>query len=349
MKRGDEYMGVGRSRQVKHTQQQRRLRVPSNDHQPTTPPESSTLPAMASQLSEYEWSRLKNIQDNQQVLIALGLAKPPKPSAPRPPKPPAAQKKKRAAAAAQPGARRKSLRSSSEAPTDSSEPATVTIAELKRPSTKLRLTNNQQLKLEALDINVSGPLSPIELNSLEFAREELAESVPQTWREAHTNGETIWQAKRRCLHYSAQLFGLRWPRWLSEIEEAIEMAGDDAREHTMYTLEAAAVGFGFPYAKWPAGAGVLLSDGLGSGPLPKPRPLTLGSDTELLKREGHYLEHRFAPDKGNGWVYNHALGKLRLFQEKLLTEQFEGDAPAAPSVRDMEDTEDATPMEEDTV
>ena len=67
-----------------------------------------------------------------------------------------------------------------------------------------------------------------------------------------------------------------------------------------------------------------------------PRVLTLGSDTEMLRREGQRLEAKFGRDAGNGWAYNHALGKLRLFQEKLLAEHY-GEAPSAPSVRDLED------------
>ena len=44
----------------------------------------------------------------------------------------------------------------------------------------------------------------------------------------------------------------------------------------------------------------------------RPRVLTLGSDTEMLRREGQRLEAKFAKDSGNGWAYNHALGKLRM-------------------------------------
>ena len=65
---------------------------------------------------------------------------------------------------------------------------------------------------------------------------------------------------------------------------------------------------------------------------PPPRILTLGSDTENLKREGQQLEHRYGRDAGNGWAYNHALGKLRLYQEQLLGEAF-----GAPSMRELEE------------
>ena len=67
-----------------------------------------------------------------------------------------------------------------------------------------------------------------------------------------------------------------------------------------------------------------------------PRVLTLGADTEMLRREGQRLEAKFGKDAGNGWAFNHVLGKLRLFQEKLLAEHY-GEAPSAPSVRDLED------------
>jgi len=73
---------------------------------------------------------------------------------------------------------------------------------------------------------------------------------------------------------------------------------------------------------------------------PTPRVLTLGSDTELLRREGQRLEHTFGRDAGNGWVYNHALGKLRAYQEILLRDRF-GEEPSAPSVRELEEEEEA--------
>ena len=47
---------------------------------------------------------------------------------------------------------------------------------------------------------------------------------------------------------------------------------------------------------------------------PRPRLLTLGSDTEALHREGQRLEASFGRDRGNGWAYNHALGKMRTYQ-----------------------------------
>ena len=62
---------------------------------------------------------------------------------------------------------------------------------------------------------------------------------------------------------------------------------------------------------WPDGVGVLLAnDDFDDGAAPLPRLLTLGSDTEALKREGQKLEARFGRDAGNGWAYNHALGKV---------------------------------------
>lgn len=70
-------------------------------------------------------------------------------------------------------------------------------------------------------------------------------------------------------------------------------------------------------------------------PLPVGRLLTLGSDTESLKREGQRLEAKYARDRGNGWVYNHALGKLRQYQEILLCEAGH-EPPEGPSIEEME-------------
>ena len=105
-----------------------------------------------------------------------------------------------------------------------------------------------------------------------------------------------------------------------------------------FAIERAACGLGLDYARgWPAGIGVLLSndvDAEGVAEPARPRLLTLGGDTERLRREGQRLEHRFGRDLGNGWVYNHALGKLREYQLGLLglDKDFEG----APSVAQLE-------------
>eukprot|EP00967_Tisochrysis_lutea_P079651 scaffold109069_cov31-Tisochrysis_lutea.AAC.6 len=70
-------------------------------------------------------------------------------------------------------------------------------------------------------------------------------------------------------------------------------------------------------------------------PLPVGRVLTLGSDTEALRREGQRLEAKYARDRGNGWVYNHALNKLRHYQEMLLREHF-NEEPNGTSIEEIE-------------
>lgn len=108
----------------------------------------------------------------------------------------------------------------------------------------------------------------------------------------------------------------------------------------MFAIERAACGLGLDYKAWPDGVGVLLAneEATPNEPRPRPRILTLGSDTEMLKREGQRLEHRFGRDAGNGWAYNHALGKVRQYQEKLLREELHpSETPAACSVREMEE------------
>ena len=47
-------------------------------------------------------------------------------------------------------------------------------------------------------------------------------------------------------------------------------------------------------------------------------PLTLGSDTELLKYCGKRLEVVHGEDTSNGWAYTHALGKLKAYQALLV-------------------------------
>ena len=141
------------------------------------------------------------------------------------------------------------------------------------------------------------------------------------------------------LKEAADNFGLRWPSWLDKIQGALPKMGSTpaAQHQTMFAIERAACGMGLPYKHWPPGVGVLLAgEELDDEQAPPPpRVITLGCDTEALKREGQRLEARFGRDSGNGWVYNHALGKLRQYQEQLLQTGF-GEAPSAPSIAQLE-------------
>ena len=84
---------------------------------------------------------------------------------------------------------------------------------------------------------------------------------------------------------------------------------------------------------WPEGVGVLLANETAAAGEQPPRLLTLGSDTEVLRREGQRLEASFGRDRSNGWAYDFALNKLRAYQELLLGD----DEPAAPSVAELEE------------
>lgn len=129
---------------------------------------------------------------------------------------------------------------------------------------------------------------------------------------------------------------MRWPSWLGKIEAALPKMGStqSAQDQTMFAIERAACGMGLEYKAWPDGVGVLLATSEPSEGV-VPRVLTLGSDTEMLRREGQRLEAMYGLDKGNGWAYNHALNKLRKYQELLLG----SDVPSAPSVFDLEEGE----------
>jgi len=153
----------------------------------------------------------------------------------------------------------------------------------------------------------------------------------------------MWEAKRKLLAEQQEKHDLRWPEWLDAIEAAVGKWGGtpSARHQTMFKIELAACGFGFTYGGWPEGVGVLLSDeeAKGGAAAPPPRLLTLGSDTEALRREGQRLEARYGRDAGNGWAYNHMCGKLRLYQEILLREHF-NEEPSGPSIREQEEEAD---------
>jgi hypothetical protein len=77
------------------------------------------------------------------------------------------------------------------------------------------------------------------------------------------------------------------------------------------------------------------TDSVANDVVPLGRLLTLGSDTESLRREGQRRESRWSRDRGNGWVYNHCLNKLRHYQEALLLQI--GQSPEGPTVEDMEE------------
>jgi len=192
-------------------------------------------------------------------------------------------------------------------------------------------------KLDALEQVSCASVTEAELAALELARDDLSTQKTAGGWQAHTKkGTSLWGEKRQILHMAAPKHGLRWPSWLGKIESALPPMGTTpaARDQTMYAIERAACGLGLDYRAWPEGVGVLLSNREGASP--RPRLLTLGSDTEALRREGQRLEHRFGRDAGNGWAYNHALNKLRLYQEKVLKELWD-ESPTAPSVRELED------------
>ena len=283
-------------------------------------------------LSAYEELRLANIARNREQLKALGLdtaATAMKPTQP-------ARKRARVEKASQ-APTRGSRRLQGEAADEEGEeeqtfvPRTV-HQPLKRASREPRLTAAQSARLDAMEEAATGPLTDDELLAVEQAREYVDEEGGG------------WSEKRRNLQDAADMFGLRWPGWLAKIEDALPPMGSTqtARDQTMYAIMRAACGMGLEYQAWPFRVGVLLAnevnDVSGAGENVKPRVLTLGSDTEMLRREGQRLEAKFGRDAGNGWAYNHALGKLRHYQVKLLGAD---DPPSAPSIFDLENEDES--------
>ena len=90
-------------------------------------------------------------------------------------------------------------------------------------------------------------------------------------------------------------------------------------DKVMVVLERCAAGIGLTLPHWPDRA--RLCD--------HQNPLTLGSDTELLKYCGKRLEVVHGEDTSNGWAYTHALGKLKAYQALLVTEQAFSNVPLA--------------------
>ena len=100
--------------------------------------------------------------------------------------------------------------------------------------------------------------------------------------------------------------GLRRPPWLASLEKSPVLATKNAThvDKVMVVLERCAAGIGLTLPHWPDRA--RLCD--------HQNPLTLGSDTELLKYCGKRLEVVHGEDTSNGWAYTHALGKLKAYQ-----------------------------------
>jgi len=309
-------------------------------------------------ISAYEQQRLSNIQRNNDQLKELGLVDQHGKSTTkfrRAERPKTLRTPRKRSAPQQIVSSRKSSRISGAPPPKPTlddaaldallgEKTRSFIEPLKRASDKPRLTAAQMAKLHSLEATSEGVVTDAEVSGLEGLREEL---VCGSWMDHQSKGTNMYAEKRAKLAALAAERGLRWPSWLGKIQGALPPMGrtETARHQTMLSIEQAACGLGFTYHAWPEGTGVLLAD-TEEVISARPRLLTLGSDTEALKREGQKLESRFARDTGNGWAYNHHLGKLRTYQEMLLMEHW-GEEPSAPSIRELE-AEEACAEEQST-
>lgn len=270
-----------------------------------------------SDLSAYELKRLQNIAGNNAKLAALGLEE-----AASAMRTQAKGGRKRQRVPAEPKAKppppTRSSRSRGPAPELHDVPAELDDRaiedqdgdglssgpeKLKRSSDKPRLTAEQQAKLNTLEPVSSAPLTETDIAPIGMADADLkANRTPGGWQAHKSKGTSMYGEKRAILQDAARRHGLRWPEWLGKIEAALPPMGtkQDARDQTMYTIERAACGLGLTYKHWPEGVGVLLAGKEDASPPPLPRLLTLGSDTEVLKREGQRLEYKFGRDAGNG-------------------------------------------------
>ena len=255
---------------------------------------------MPDTLSAYEKERLANIESNERVLVELGVlqaaaaARPPrKPKQPRAERKPAPQ-----------GPRRASGRLNGDVlpelfdggpDLDELDRRAATQPGLKRASDVRRLTAEQMQRLDSLEPTSAAALSAEEAAAIDLAREDVAAGgTAGGWKAHKAKGTNMYTEKRTLLKEAAASRGLRWPSWLGKIQGALPPMGstDSARDQTMFAIERAACGFGLDYKHWPAGVGVLLAgeETAEGAAAPLPRILTLGSDTERLRREGQKLE-----------------------------------------------------------
>ena len=309
-------------------------------------------------LSAYELERERNIAANKAELIALGIeaavedvrtkklrSKAQKRERQEKPPPPKPTRSSRSQGPAQMlGAIPAEL---DDRTFEGDDGEIATVETLKRASRAPRLTADQMARLNLLEPVSAAPLTEADLGPLERARADLQDKKSEGgWKSHKAKGTSLYGEKRDILRAAAPRHGLRWPTWLGAIEGALPPMGTTAaaRDQTMFSIERAACGLGLDYKGWPDGVGVLLANVEDAEPPPLPRLLTLGSDTEQLRREGQRLEARYGRDAGNGWAYNHALGKLRMYQEMLL-QSF--DPPEKPSAASIFDLEEAASVAED--
>ena len=149
----------------------------------------------------------------------------------------------------------------------------------------------------------------------------LTEAEREAAQQARSRLEGEWNRASDCRRVMAAMPGLRRPPWLASLEKSPILSTKNAThtDKVMVVLERCAAGIGLTLPHWPDRA--RLCD--------HQNPLTLGSDTELLKYCGKRLEVVHGEDTSNGWAYTHALGKLKAYQALLVTEQAFSNVPLA--------------------
>ena len=149
----------------------------------------------------------------------------------------------------------------------------------------------------------------------------LTEAELKAAKEARERLEGEWNRASDCRRVMAAIPNLRRPPWLASLERSPILSTKNAThtDKVMVVLERCAAGIGLTLPHWPDRA--RLCD--------HQCPLTLGSDTELLKYCGKRLEVVHGEDTSNGWAYTHALGKLKAYQALLVTEQAFSNVPLA--------------------
>ena len=159
------------------------------------------------------------------------------------------------------------------------------------------------------------------LNNVCGETRSLTEAELKAAKEARERLEGEWNRASDCRRVMAAIPNLRRPPWLASLERSPILSTKNAThtDKVMVVLERCAAGIGLTLPHWPDRA--RLCD--------HQCPLTLGSDTELLKYCGKRLEVVHGEDTSNGWAYTHALGKLKAYQALLVTEAAFSNVPLA--------------------
>jgi len=270
--------------------------------------------------SEYEQERDARIARNEAFMRSLGLGG--GLAGPEEPKKPKKPRKKRPRGSEPREGSRKSGRIAGEiAPGfEDANAIALALAEADPNTSTVRLFRVPRGK--RIHAQRSAELDSIctETNQLTAAEAAAAAAARAAFEDSN------WKPESAAREGLAAVPGIRRPAWLDSLENSAILSSKPQAhvDKVMIVLERLAAGCGIGLPGWPDRA--RLCDAA-------QRPLTLGTDIEMLKYCGKRLETVHGEDTSNGWAYTHALGKLKAYQGMLMGD----DVFSEESLADLDD------------